>query len=168
MTGETPVKLEENREHRYVPLEALRARVGEEIGVSDWLTIGQDRIDAFADLCGDHQFIHVDPERAAATPFGGAIAHGFLTLSLLTWFAAGVRPRIVGTRHSVNYGLDRLRFVAPVPAGGRVRGRFRLTSLEERKPGEITQHYRVTVEIEGGERPALVADWITRAYLEAG
>ncbi len=134
------MKLERHEEHRHVALEALRARVGEEIGVSDWLTIGQDRIDAFADLCGDHQFIHVDPARAAATPFGGTIAHGFLTLSLLTWFAAGVRTRIEGTRHSVNYGFDRLRFVAPVPAGGRVRGGFRRTSLAERKPGEITQH----------------------------
>ena len=162
------MKLEMNQEHRHVPLEDLRARVGEEIGVSDWLTIGQDRIDAFADLTGDHQFIHVDPERAAQTPFGGTIAHGFLTLSLLTWFAIGVRPRIEGTRHGVNYGFDRVRFVAPVPAGSRVRGRFRLTSLEERAPGEVTQHYEVTVEIEGGARPALVADWITRAYLGAG
>jgi acyl dehydratase len=162
------VKLEGNKEHRHVALAYLRARVGEEIGVSDWLTLHQDRIDAFADLCGDHQFIHVDPARAAATPFGGTIAHGFLTLSLLTWFAMGVRPRIEGTRLSVNYGLDRLRFVAPVPAGSRVRGRFRLTSLEESKPGEITQHYEVTVEIEGNDRPALVADWITRTYLGAG
>ena len=162
------MKLEMNQEHRHVPLEDLRARVGEEIGVSDWLTIGQDRIDAFADLTGDHQFIHVDPERATETPFGGTIAHGFLTLSLLTWFAIGVRPRIEGTRHGVNYGFDRVRFVAPVPAGSRVRGRFRLTSLEERAPGEVTQHYEVTVEIEGGARPALVADWITRSYLEAG
>ena len=160
------MKLETISEHKYVPLSALRARVGEEIGGSEWLTIGQDRIDAFADLCGDHQFIHVDPERAAETPFGGTIAHGFLTVSLLTWFAAAVRPRIEGTRHSVNYGFDRLRFVAPVPAGGRVRGRFHLTRLDESVPGEVTQHYKVTVEIEGGKRPALVADWITRAYLE--
>ena len=162
------MKLEESEARLHVPLEVLRAQVGEELGASDWLTIGQDRIDAFADLCGDHQFIHVDPERAATTPFGGTIAHGFLTVSLLTWFAAGVRPRIEGTRHSVNYGFDRLRFVAPVPVGCRVRGRFRLTRLEERAPGEITQHYEVTVEIEGKDRPALVADWVTRAYLEAG
>ena len=161
------MKLEGSEERFYVPLEALRARVGEELGASDWLTIDQNRIDAFADLCGDHQFIHVDPERAAQTPFGGTIAHGFLTVSLLTWFAAGVRPRIEGTRHSVNYGFDRLRFVAPVPAGSRVRGRFRLTSLEERVPGEITQHYEVTVDIEGAARPALIADWVTRAYLAA-
>ena len=161
------MKLEGSEEQIHLPLEDLRARVGEELGASDWLTIDQNRIDAFADLCGDHQFIHVDPERAAQTPFGGTIAHGFLTVSLLTWFAAGVRPRIEGTRHSVNYGFDRLRFVAPVPAGSRVRGRFRLTSLEERVPGEITQHYEVTVDIEGAARPALIADWVTRAYLAA-
>jgi acyl dehydratase len=162
-----PVKLEGSEEHIYVPLDALRARVGEEIGVSDWMTIDQERIDAFADLCGDHQFIHVDPERAAKTPFGGTIAHGFLTVSLLTWFAVGVRPWIEGTKHGVNYGFDRLRFIAPVPSGSRVRGRFKLTSLEERVPGEITQHYEVTVEIERNTRPALVADWVTRLYLEA-
>ena len=160
------MKLERSEDHYHLPLDELRARVGEEIGVSDWLTIGQDRIDAFADLCGDHQFIHVDPERAARTPFGGTIAHGFLTVSLLTWFAAGVRPWIEGTKHGVNYGFDRLRFITPVPAGSRVRGRFWLTRLEERVPGEVTQHYEVTVEIEGARRPALVADWITRAYLE--
>ena len=158
--------LAHEKEHVFIDLPALEARVGEEIGVSDWVTIDQPMIDAFADLTGDHQFIHVDPDRAAETPFGGTIAHGFMTLSLLTWFAAGVRPRIEGTRHSVNYGFDRLRFVAPVPSGARIRGRFRLTALEERVPGEITQHYEVTVEIEGGERPALVADWITRAFLE--
>jgi acyl dehydratase len=139
------VKLEGSEEHIYVPLDALRARVGEEIGVSDWMTIDQERIDA-----------------------GGTIAHGFLTVSLLTWFAVGVRPWIEGTKHGVNYGFDRLRFVAPVPSGSRVRGRFKLTSLEERVPGEITQHYEVTVEIEGNPRPALVADWVTRLYLEAG
>ena len=166
MAGEVRMKLEATREHVYLPLDALRGLVGQDVGVSDWLTIDQDRIDAFADLCGDHQFIHVDPERAAATPFGGTIAHGFYTLSLLTYFAQGVRPRIEGTRHSVNYGLDRLRFVAPVKAGSRIRGRFRLTRLDESKPGEVTQHWEVTVEIEGGERPALAADWVTRAYLE--
>jgi len=155
------------KKHVFTSLDALRQRVGTQIGVSDWVVIDQPMIDTFANLCGDHQFIHVDPERAAGTPFGGTIAHGFLTLSLLTWFATGVRPRIEGTKHSVNYGFDRLRFVAPVPAGGRVRGSFTLDRLEERNPGEITQHYGVTVEIEGTDRPALVADWITRAYLEA-
>jgi len=166
MPRETPVKLESAKDHLFVSLDALRALEGHEAGVSDWLQVTQGQVDAFADLCGDHQFIHVDPARAAATPFGGTIAHGFYTLSLLTYFAQGVRPRIAGTAHSVNYGFDRLRFVAPVKVGSRVRGRFRLARLDERKPGEITQHWEVTVEIEGAERPALVADWVTRAYLE--
>jgi acyl dehydratase len=161
-----PLQLQVINEPPEIPLDALRALLGEEVGISDWLTVTQAQINAFADLSGDHQFIHVDPVRAAGTPFGGTIAHGFLTLSLLSWFAGDARPRIAGTRHSVNYGFDKLRFVAPVPAGNRVRGRFRLTGLEERVPGEVTQHYEVTVDIEGAERPALVADWITRAYLE--
>jgi acyl dehydratase len=163
---EARVKLEAVREHVFVSLDALKALEGREAGVSGWLEVTQDQIDAFADLCGDHQFIHVDPARAAAMPFGGTIAHGFYTLSLLTFFAQGVRPWIEGTKHSVNYGFDRLRFVAPVKVGSRIRGRFRLARLEERKPREITQHWDVTVEIEGAERPALRADWVTRAYLE--
>jgi len=160
------LKLLATREHRYVPLDALRAMVGEDVGASDWLTVSQAQVDAFADLCGDHQFIHVDPARAAETPFGGTIVHGFYTLSLLTFFALGVRPRIEGTKHSVNYGFDRIRFAAPVPVGGRIRGRFRLLQLEERKPGEVTQQWEATVEVEGAERPALIADWVVRAYLE--
>jgi len=160
------MKLEAAREHVGVSLDALRAMQGREAGVSDWLPITQPMIDAFADMCGDHQFIHVDPVREAQSPFGVTIAHGFLTLSLLTWFAQGVRPRIEGTKHSVNYGFDRLRFIAPVPAGSRIRGRFRLTRLEERAPGEITQHWEATVEIENGQRPALIADWVVRSYLE--
>ena len=158
--------LAHEKEHVFIALADLESCIGDEIGVSDWLTIDQPMIDAFADLCGDHQFIHVDPARAAKTPFGGTIAHGFMTLSLLTWFGAGVRPRIKGTRHSVNYGFDRLRFVAPVPSGARIRGRFRLAKLDQRVPGEVTQHYQVTVEIEGSDRPALIADWLSRAYLE--
>jgi acyl dehydratase len=161
------MKLEATREHVYLDLDALRAHGGMEVGVSDWLEIGQAQIDTFADLCGDHQFIHVDPVRAAEANFGGTIAHGFYTLSLLTYFAQGVRPRIVGTRHSVNYGFDRVRFVAPVRPGVRIRARFRLSRIEEREPGEITQHYAVTVEIEGEERPAVLAEWSTRAYLGA-
>jgi acyl dehydratase len=151
---------------RYVPLARMRALVGHETGVSDWLTVGQERIDAFADLCGDHQFIHVDPVRAAGTPMGGTVAHGFLTLSLLSCLAAGARPRIEGTRHSVNYGFDRLRFVAPVPAGARIRARFTLAALDETRPGEVSLAWDVSVEIEGGERPALAARWLTRSYLE--
>ena len=160
------MKIEATRDHVYITLDELRALEGREVGASDWLTVSQEQIDAFADLCGDHQFIHVDPARAAETPFGGTIAHGFYTLSLLTYFAQGVRPRITGTKHSVNYGFDRIRFSAPVPSGSRIRARFRLAKLDERKPGEITQHWEATVEIEGALRPALVADWLVRAYLE--
>lgn len=167
MTG---VRVEpETEDHgRAVTLEALRARQGEEIGVSNWVRVTQAMIDAFAALTGDEQFIHVDPVRAAATPFGGTVAHGFLTLSLLSRFAYEARPRIEGTRMSVNYGFDRLRFVAPVPSGARLRGRFRLTGVEDGTPGEVTLRWQVKVEIEGNDRPALVADWITRAYLEGG
>jgi len=161
------LKLEATRDHVFLNLDELRALEGKEVGVSDWLEVTQAQIDAFADLCGDHQFIHVDPERAAATPFGSTITHGFHTLSLLTFLAQGVRPRITGTRHSVNYGFDRVRFAAPVKVNSHIRARFRLAKLEERKPGEITQHWEVTVEVEGEGRPALVADWLTRAYLEA-
>ena len=164
--GEDGVKLEPAREHVFISLEGLRALVGQDAGASDWLEVTQAAVGAFADLCGDHQFIHVDPERAAATPFGGTIAHGFYTVSLLTFFAQGVRPRVQGTKHSVNYGFDRLRFAAPVRVGARIRGRFRLTALEERRPGEITQAWEASVEIEGDTRPALVADWLVRSYLE--
>ena len=155
-----------DREHRFVSPDALRAMVGQETGVSDWVEIGQDRIDAFADLCGDHQFIHVDPARAAETPMGGTIAHGFHILAMLSWLGMGPRPRLEGVRHSVNYGIDRLRFVAPVPSGARIRARFVLAELQERKPGELTTTYDVTVEIEGQERPALICRWLSRAYLE--
>ena len=149
-------------------LEALRAREGEEVGVSGWVRITQADIDAFADLTDDHQYIHVDPERAASGPFGGTVAHGFLTLSQLARFGYEARPRLKGMRMSVNYGFDRVRFVAPVPSGARLRGRFRLARVEDSGPSEVTFHWDVTVEIEGEERPAIVADWITRAYLEEG
>ena len=162
---------------RHLPLAEMRGLVGQETGVSDWLTVGQDRIDAFADLCGDHQFIHVDPARAAATPMGGTVAHGFLTLSLLSYLAAGARPRVEGTRHAVNYGFDRVRFVAPVRAGARIRARFTLAALDETRPGEVSLAWDVAVDVEGAEiegsesggggRPALTARWLTRSYLEA-
>lgn len=148
-------------------VDELARHVGEEVGVSDWRPVTQDQIDAFAGLTGDDQFIHVDPARAAATPFGGTVAHGFLTLSLLSRFAYDARPSLAGMAMSVNYGFDRLRFVAPVPAGARIRARFRLTRLDRDTPGQVTMHWGVTVEIEGADRPAIVADWITRAYLEA-
>ena len=156
-----------NDEHRYVSLDQMRELVGREAGVSDWLEIGQDRIDAFAEITGDRQFIHIDPLRAADTPIGGTIAHGFYTLSLISWLGIGARPRLRGTVRMVNYGLDRVRFVAPVPSGARIRARFVLASLAETRPNEITQGWDVTVEVEGAARPAIAARWITRAYLDA-
>jgi acyl dehydratase len=141
-------------------IEEIQSRVGSEVGVSDWLPIDQDRIDAFAAVTEDPQFIHVDPEAAAKTPFGGTVAHGFLTLSLLSRMAADVMLRPEGVKMGVNYGFDRVRFMAPVRSGKRVRGRFTLLRLEEKRPGQWQFVHNVTVEIEGEDKPALVADWI--------
>ena len=145
---------------------SLAARVGEEFGVSAWYVMDQPRIDGFAAATEDRYFIHTDPARAAAeTPFGGTLAHGFLTLSMLSVMAYDVLP-LEGSRLNLNYGFDRLRFLAPVPAGARLRGRFTLAAAEERAPGEWTLAWDVTVEIEGGDTPALAARWLTRRYEE--
>src|SRR3954464_8424781 len=141
-------------------LDEIRSRVGEEIGVSGWLTVDQARIDAFAEVTEDRQFIHVDPEAAAQTPFAGTIAHGFLTLSLLSRMAADVMLVPETTKMAVNYGFEKVRFLAPVRSGKRVRGRFTLTRLEEKGPGRIQFVHAVSVEIEGEDKPALIADWI--------
>jgi acyl dehydratase len=141
-------------------IEEIRTRIGEEIGVSDWILVDQQAIDTFAEVTGDHQFIHVDPEAAARTPFGGTVAHGFLTLSLLSQMAGSLMLRPDGMKMAVNYGFERVRFLAPVRAGKRVRGRFRLVSAEEKQPGQLHFVHNVTVEIEGEDKPALVADWI--------
>jgi acyl dehydratase len=142
-------------------LAALQARVGTELGVSEWTRIDQQTIDTFAKLTGDTYFIHIDPERAAReTPFGGSIAHGFLTLSLLANMAYQVVPSVEGTKTGVNYGFNRLRFVAPVPSGSRVRGRFVLKALDA-PPGRWQATWDVTVELEGGAKPAIVAEWVT-------
>jgi acyl dehydratase len=145
-------------------LEDIRSRIGEEIGVSGWLTVDQDRISAFADATEDRQFIHVDPEAAALTPFGGTIAHGFLTLSLLSRMAPEVVLIPDTTKMVVNYGLDRARFLAPVRSGKRVRGRFRLESVDEKSPGQMLLRHDVTVEIEGEDKPALSAQWLTLLF----
>jgi acyl dehydratase len=135
--------------------------IGQEIGVSSWHVVDQSRIDSFATVTEDHQFIHVDPERAAReTPFGGTIAHGFLSLSMMSAFAYEVLPSIEGTAMSVNYGFDKLRFVSPVRAGARIRGRFTLADATLRAPKELLSRTSVTVEIEGETKPALVADWL--------
>ena len=146
-------------------LDEIRARLGTEIGVSPWILVDQPAIDAFAQVTGDHQFIHVEPERAAATPFGGTIAHGFLTLSLLSQMAAHVMLTPPGIRMAANYGLDSVRFLAPVRSGKRVRGRFALKSAEEKRAGEWRYVHTVTVEIEGEEKPALLADWINLIFI---
>jgi len=145
--------------------ELFKADEGKEIGVGDWMDITQDRIDEFADVTLDHQFIHVDPERAKDTPFGGTIAHGFLTLSLLTHLdksiPTGDPARYEGVLMGVNYGFDKVRFVNPVAVGSRIRASSVLAKVELK--GDSIQTTRtMTVEIEGQDRPALVADWITR------
>jgi acyl dehydratase len=140
--------------------EEIKARTGTEIGVSDWILVDQKAIDTFAEVTGDHQFIHVDPVAAAQTPFGGTVAHGFLTLSLLSQMAAGVMLIPPTTKMGVNYGFEKVRFIAPVRSGKRVRGRFTLVSFEEKRPGQWQFLHHVTVEIEGEEKPALIADWI--------
>ena len=138
----------------------IRSKIGTEIGVSDWILVDQTRIQAFADATEDQQFIHVDPVAAAATPFGGTIAHGFLSLSLLSRMAADVMLVPDTLRMAVNYGLDRVRFTAPVRSGKRVRGQFTLDGIEEKAPGQLITRHTVTVEIEGETKPALTAQWL--------
>ena len=141
-------------------LDQIRARIGEEVGVSSWLGIDQPRIDAFAEATEDRQFIHVDSAAAAQTPFGGTIAHGFLTLSLLSRMGAEAMLLPDRLKMAVNYGFDRVRFLAPVKSGKRVRGRFVLDSVEEKAPGQYLLRHTVTVEIEGEDKPALTASWL--------
>jgi acyl dehydratase len=143
-----------------VALGEIRDRVGHEIGVSGWLTMDQQRIDEFAESTEDRQFIHIDPQAAAQTPFGTTIAHGFLSLSMLSRMAAEAMLVPDSTKMAVNYGLDRVRFIAPVKSGKRIRGRFRLDSIEEKAPGQLLFRHTVTVEIEGEEKPALTAEWL--------
>ena len=148
-----------------VSLDAYQNMVGQEIGVSSWHVVDQKRIDSYADVIEDHQFIHVDPERAKKeTAFGTTIAHGFLTMSLLSIMSYEVMPVIAGTTMGVNYGFDKLRFISPVRSGSRVRGRFTLAEATLRKPKELQSRTHVTVEIDGEEKPALVADWIGLIY----
>lgn len=146
-------------------LDEIRSRTGEEIGVSDWITVDQARIDAFAEATEDRQFIHTDATAAAQTPFGGTIAHGFLTLSLLSRMGAGAMLIPEGLRMAVNYGFDRVRFIAPVKSGKRVRARFTLDSVEEKAPGQVLMRHTVTVEIEGEDKPALTAAWLGLIFI---
>ncbi|HVY79359.1 MAG TPA: MaoC family dehydratase [Steroidobacteraceae bacterium] len=146
---------------RIVGWAELRGWVDREIGVTDWITIDQARITAFADVTDDHQYIHVDPERARSSPFGTTIAHGFLTLSLLSRMSYEAVPEVEGVVAQLNYGFNKVRFVTPVKSGERIRGRFVLKQIEERAPKQMAVTHDVTVEIEGAARPALVAQWLS-------
>lgn len=149
---------------RFVGIADARSRIGQEIGLSDWMPIEQSRVDAFAEVTGDRQWIHVDVERAKReSPFGGPIAHGYLTLSLLAKFA-GECIAVDGVKLAVNYGLNRLRFATPVKVGSRVRARFVLAGVED-IPGGAQMLWQATVEIEGSEKPACVAEMVTRWYV---
>ncbi len=148
-------------------LDELRAAIGTEIGLSEWRLVSQDMINEFADATDDHQFIHVDPARAAAeTPFGGTIAHGFLTLSLLSTLAYEALPGLVGATMGINYGFDKVRFLTPVKTGSRVRARFTLAHADIRKSGRVLNTYDVALEIEGNLSPAFKAIWLTLAMVE--
>jgi len=147
----------------FASLAELPPLVGQEIAVSDWLTITQEQVNLFADATGDHQWIHVDVEKARAGPFGAPIAHGYLTLSLLPRLFE-MAMRIEGTRMGVNYGLNKVRFTAPVPVGSRVRGRMVLLACEPIENNGVQMTFRVTVELEGSDRPACVAESIARRY----
>ncbi len=144
----------------------LQARVGQHLGTSEWVLVDQAMIDTFADATGDHQFIHVDPVRAAQTPFGGTIAHGFLSLSLLPMMAEkSDAPRVAGIKMGVNYGCNKIRFLTPVRSGKRIRSHSLLLALEEKRPGQWQQTNEIRIEIEGEDRPALIAEWISQFFV---
>jgi len=146
-------------------LDEIRSRIGEDVGTSSWITINQERIDNFAEATEDRQFIHTDPEGAAAAGLGGTIAHGFLSLSLLSLMGAEAMVMPEGVKLVFNYGFDRVRFLAPVRSGKRIRGRFRLESVEEKRPGQFLFRHEVTVDIEGEDKPALTATWLAMFVL---
>jgi acyl dehydratase len=147
----------------FASLDELSRAAGTDLGHSDWIEIDQKRIDQFADATGDHQWIHVDPERAKAGPYGTTIAHGYLTLSLIPALAAGVWS-VDGARMGVNYGLNKVRFPAPVPVGSRVRARFELLTVDAVPDNGVQLTTRVTVEREGGDKPVCIAETVSRVY----
>ena len=144
----------------------LQAKTGEVIGTSDWFEVSQDRINKFAEATGDFQFIHIDEEKAKLTPFGGTIAHGFLTLSLLPVLGSMTQgARVDGVKMGVNYGGNKTRFISPVRAGKRVRAHTKLLELVEKRPGQWQQTNEITIEIEGEDKPALITEWITMLFV---
>ena len=144
-----------------VPVDQLADYVGKDVGESDWFTVDQDRINAFADATNDHQFIHIDPEAAKATPWGTTIAHGFLTLSLIPFLTAtaGIVPQ--GIVMAINYGSDKVRFIEPVKVGSEVRAKVHLADISEKAPGRFLFKTNVTIEIKGSEKPALIAETLS-------
>ncbi|HET6470875.1 MAG TPA: MaoC family dehydratase [Pseudomonadales bacterium] len=150
---------------RTMSLDEIKTYVGKEIGVSDWFELDQQRVNAFADLTEDHMFLHVNPEAAKATPFGGTIAHGLLTLSMMPVMAYQAMPGVSGTKMGVNYGYNKVRFMAPVKSGKRIRGRFGVKAVEPQSGGRMQIVHDVTIEIEGEPKPALAAEWITMVWM---
>lgn len=138
----------------------VQTLIGTDLGASEWVVVDQQRINAFADVTGDHQFIHVDPVAAANTPFGGTIAHGFLTLSLIASMMPEGAIVLKGIKMGVNYGFEKVRFLQPVPSGVRIRAHHRLKNFEDKGGGRYLVTTEVTVEIEGQDKPALIADWL--------
>lgn len=144
----------------------LQAKVGQTIGTSDWFEVTQERINKFAEATGDFQFIHIDEEKAKLTPFGGTIAHGFLTLSLIPVLAAMTEgARVTDVKMGVNYGGNKTRFISPVRAGKRVRAHVKLLDLVEKRPGQWQQTNEYTIEIEGEDKPALIAEWVMQFFV---
>jgi len=147
---------------KLLSVDSIMSAIGEEVGVSDWFEITQENVNKFADVTKDHQFIHIDEVRAADTPFGGTIAHGFYTMSMLSHFAEnGCGVWIEGAQMSINYGFNKLRFIQPVRVGTKIRGRSVLLGAQEKKPGQFLFTQEVTVDIEDVDKPALVAEWLT-------
>lgn len=151
---------------RFMNPEEIKALVGQQVGTSDWVEMSQQRINTFAEATGDFQFIHIDAEAAAKTPFGGTIAHGFLTLSMIPYLTAESDcPRVEGIKMAVNYGGNKTRFISPVRSGKRVRAVFKLLEMDEKRPGQWQQTMEITIEIEGEAKPALICEWITQFFV---
>lgn len=150
---------------KIVPVNALTDSIGEELGPTEWFEVGQEQINDFADVTRDHQFIHVNPELAAQTPFGGTIAHGFFTLSLLAKLQGEAMIIPEGISMGVNYGLNKVRFLTPVRSGKRIRGRTKLIEVKEKNPGQLLLTNEVTVEVEGEPKPALIAEALTLYFV---
>ncbi|RJP69906.1 MAG: MaoC family dehydratase [Candidatus Abyssobacteria bacterium SURF_17] len=149
-----------------LPVDQIKKRVGQDIGVSDWLQVDQKRINAFADCTGDHQWIHVDEEAAKSGPFGKTIAHGYLTLSLLPYFSSGISIIPEGTMMAINYGMNKLRFITPVAVNKKIRDRVTLSNIEEKGGGRYLVSTTHTIEIEGEAKPACVAETLTMFFTQ--